>query len=74
MEDSEEDEEREREPAQHAAAGAGPSPRSEEHKWQRIERLLSEVREFGAGIIDFEELASIYDFPIDKFQVRLLVF
>ncbi|XP_029118558.1 DExH-box ATP-dependent RNA helicase DExH15 chloroplastic isoform X2 [Elaeis guineensis] len=68
VEDSEEDEDRERETAQPAAAAAGPSPRSEEHKWQRIERLLAEVREFGEGIIDFEELAGIYDFPIDKFQ------
>ncbi|KAL6013399.1 DExH-box ATP-dependent RNA helicase DExH15 chloroplastic [Asimina triloba] len=43
-------------------------PRYEEHKWQRVERLRTEVREFGDGIIDIEELASIYDFPIDKFQ------
>ncbi|XXG63174.1 hypothetical protein AAC387_Pa05g1419 [Persea americana] len=41
---------------------------SEEPKWKRVERLRSQVRELGDGIIDVEELASIYDFPIDKFQ------
>ncbi|XP_020090516.1 DExH-box ATP-dependent RNA helicase DExH15 chloroplastic [Ananas comosus] len=46
----------------------GPSPRSEEHKSHRVERLITEVREFGQEIIDFEELAGIYDFPVDKFQ------
>ncbi|KAG0482508.1 hypothetical protein HPP92_010592 [Vanilla planifolia] len=39
-----------------------------EHKWQRVEKLIAEVRELGEGIIDFEVLAGIYDFPIDKFQ------
>ncbi|KAL6953706.1 DExH-box ATP-dependent RNA helicase DExH15 chloroplastic, partial [Sarracenia purpurea var. burkii] len=46
--------------------------RFEEFKWQRVERLRSEVREFGEEIIDVDELASIYDFRIDKFQ-RLAV-
>lgn len=45
---------------------------SEEPKWKRVERLRSQVRELGDGIIDVEELASIYDFPIDKFQVKFL--
>ncbi|KAK8967906.1 hypothetical protein KSP40_PGU005431 [Platanthera guangdongensis] len=47
---------------------AGSSSRYEEHKRQRVERLIAEVREFGEEIIDIEELAGIYDFPIDKFQ------
>lgn len=55
-----------------AHPAAGPSPRYEEHTWQRVERLLSEAREFGEEIIDYAELAGIYDFPIDKFQ-RLAV-
>ncbi|KAE9613427.1 putative RNA helicase [Lupinus albus] len=37
-------------------------------KWQRVEKLCNEVREFGANIIDADELASVYDFRIDKFQ------
>lgn len=37
-------------------------------KWQRVEKLCNEVREFGVGIIDVDELASVYDFRIDKFQ------
>ncbi|GFY88374.1 DEAD/DEAH box helicase [Actinidia rufa] len=45
-----------------------PKSRFEEFKWQRVERLRSEVREYGAEIIDVDELASIYDFRIDKFQ------
>lgn len=44
-------------------------PRYEEFKWQRVERIRNEVREFGEDIIDVEELASVYDFRIDKFQV-----
>ncbi|MQL80165.1 hypothetical protein Taro_012599 [Colocasia esculenta] len=40
----------------------------EEHKWQRVARFLADVREFGGEIIDLEGLASIYDFPLDKFQ------
>lgn len=42
--------------------------RYEEYKWQRVERIRNEVREFGDGIIDDSELASVYDFRIDKFQ------
>ncbi|PIA62311.1 hypothetical protein AQUCO_00200361v1 [Aquilegia coerulea] len=44
------------------------SSRFEEHKWQRIERIRNEVKEYGEGIIDLNELSSIYDFRIDKFQ------
>ncbi|XP_077237907.1 DEAD/DEAH box helicase [Tasmannia lanceolata] len=49
-------------------AAAASQSRFEEHKWQRVESLRSHVREFGEGIIDLDELAAIYDFPIDKFQ------
>ncbi|EXB74741.1 DEAD-box ATP-dependent RNA helicase ISE2 [Morus notabilis] len=49
------------------AAAEAPS-RSEEFKWQRVEKLQNEVREFGEEIIDVDELASVYDFRIDKFQ------
>ncbi|XP_009414118.2 DExH-box ATP-dependent RNA helicase DExH15 chloroplastic [Musa acuminata AAA Group] len=62
-----EEEEREGETAQ-LEAEAGPSAKFEEHKWERVTRLLAEVREFGEEIIDYEELAGIYDFPIDTFQ------
>lgn len=41
----------------------------EEFKWQRIERIRNDVREYGDGIIDVDELASVYNFRIDKFQV-----
>lgn len=44
--------------------------RSAEFKWQRVERLRNEVREFGEEIIDADELASVYDFRVDKFQVN----
>ncbi|XP_051146042.1 DExH-box ATP-dependent RNA helicase DExH15 chloroplastic [Andrographis paniculata] len=40
----------------------------QEAKWQRVERIRNEVREFGEEILDVEELASIYNFRIDKFQ------
>uniref|UniRef100_A0A166E9W8 Helicase ATP-binding domain-containing protein n=1 Tax=Daucus carota subsp. sativus TaxID=79200 RepID=A0A166E9W8_DAUCS len=40
----------------------------EEFKWQRVERLCNEVKLFGEEIINIEELKSIYDFRIDKFQ------
>ncbi|KAJ8569869.1 hypothetical protein K7X08_006446 [Anisodus acutangulus] len=40
----------------------------EESRRQRVEKLRDEVREFGDGIIDANELASIYSFRIDKFQ------
>lgn len=48
---------------------SGSQSRYEEFKWQRVERIRNEVREFGEEIIDVEELASVYDFRIDKFQV-----
>lgn len=48
--------------------------RFEEFKWQRVERLRNEVREFGEEIIDVEELSSIYNFRIDKFQVNFQFF
>ncbi|KHN01135.1 DEAD-box ATP-dependent RNA helicase ISE2, chloroplastic [Glycine soja] len=44
-------------------------------KWQRVDKLCNEVREFGADLIDVDELASVYDFRIDKFQRQaILVF
>lgn len=43
--------------------------RQEEFKWQRVEKLCNEVRVFGEDVIDVDELASIHDFRIDKFQV-----
>ena len=49
---------------------AGVFARHDGFKWQRVEKLCNEVREFGADIIDVEELAAVYDFRIDKFQVR----
>ncbi|KAF2325389.1 hypothetical protein GH714_027363 [Hevea brasiliensis] len=39
-----------------------------ETKSQRVEKIRNEVKEFGNDIIDVDELASIYDFRIDKFQ------
>ncbi|KVH96089.1 hypothetical protein Ccrd_001826 [Cynara cardunculus var. scolymus] len=42
--------------------------RFEEFKWQRIERIRNDVKEYGDGIIDVDELASVYNFRIDKFQ------
>ncbi|KAM7464580.1 hypothetical protein LguiA_032701 [Lonicera macranthoides] len=42
--------------------------RYEVFKWQRVQRLCNEVREFGEEIIDVNELSSIYNFRIDKFQ------
>ncbi|KAL3824204.1 hypothetical protein ACJIZ3_020233 [Penstemon smallii] len=47
---------------------SGSESRFEEFKWQRVERIRNEVREFGEEIIDVDELASIYNFRIDKFQ------
>jgi len=49
---------------------AGVFTRHDGFRWQRVEKLCNEVREFGADIIDVDELASVYDFRIDKFQVR----
>lgn len=45
----------------------------EEFKWQRVERICRDVREFGEGIIDANELASVYNFRIDKFQVNFII-
>lgn len=45
---------------------------SEEEKAERVKKLIAEAREFGAEIIDYQELAGIFDFPIDKFQVDYL--
>ncbi|KAL8161564.1 hypothetical protein V2J09_013053 [Rumex salicifolius] len=42
--------------------------RSAETRFQRVQKLCDEVREFGPGIIDANELAALYDFRIDKFQ------
>ncbi|KAI7731826.1 hypothetical protein M8C21_028779, partial [Ambrosia artemisiifolia] len=42
--------------------------RFEEFKWQRIERIRNDVREYGDGILDVDELSSVYNFRIDKFQ------
>ncbi|KAK1423047.1 hypothetical protein QVD17_18341 [Tagetes erecta] len=42
--------------------------RFEEFKWQRIERLRNDVREYGGAILDVDELSSVYNFRIDKFQ------
>ncbi|XP_051192754.1 DExH-box ATP-dependent RNA helicase DExH15 chloroplastic [Lolium perenne] len=42
--------------------------RSEDYKSQQVAKLVAEVREFGEDMIDYNELAGIYDFPIDKFQ------
>ncbi|KAL9311269.1 DExH-box ATP-dependent RNA helicase DExH15 chloroplastic [Arabidopsis thaliana] len=39
-----------------------------EFRWQRVEKLRSLVRDFGVEMIDIDELISIYDFRIDKFQ------
>ncbi|KAL1213697.1 DExH-box ATP-dependent RNA helicase DExH15 [Cardamine amara subsp. amara] len=39
-----------------------------EYRWQRVEKLRSLVRDFGVEMIDIDELISIYDFRIDKFQ------
>lgn len=65
--DSEQDEDEEDDEVSEASGGG--LPRYEEFKWQRVERVKNEVREFGEEIIDVEELASVYDFRIDKFQV-----
>ncbi|KFK41424.1 hypothetical protein AALP_AA2G129100 [Arabis alpina] len=39
-----------------------------EFRWQRVEKLRSLVKDFGVEMIDIDELISIYDFRIDKFQ------
>lgn len=45
-----------------------------ETKSQRVEKIRNEVKEFGNDIIDVDELASIYDFRIDRFQVCLRIY
>ncbi|KAK9064527.1 hypothetical protein SSX86_015909 [Deinandra increscens subsp. villosa] len=42
--------------------------RFEEFKWQRIERIRNDVKEYGGGILDVDELSSVYNFRVDKFQ------
>ncbi|EEF42252.1 helicase, putative [Ricinus communis] len=42
--------------------------RNEESKKQRVDKIVNEVKQFGNDFIDVHELASIYDFRIDKFQ------
>ena len=64
------DEEADSSLAVEAAAAEETGGQREELKWQRVEKLRGEVREFGEEIIDVDELASIYDFRIDKFQVK----
>ncbi|WOL06650.1 DExH-box ATP-dependent RNA helicase DExH15 chloroplastic isoform X1 [Canna indica] len=49
-------------------AEARPSTKLKEPMWERVAKLLAEARDFGEEIIDYEELAGTYDFPIDKFQ------
>lgn len=44
--------------------------RFEEFKWQRVERVCNDVKLYGEDIITADELASVYDFRIDKFQVE----
>ncbi|XP_062015769.1 DExH-box ATP-dependent RNA helicase DExH15 chloroplastic-like isoform X2 [Rosa rugosa] len=46
--------------------------RDEEFRWQRVEKLCEDVKQFGEEMIDDGSLASIYDFRIDKFQSWLL--
>ncbi|MCL7022372.1 hypothetical protein MKW94_028701 [Papaver nudicaule] len=66
VEDEEEEEEEESDSV--IVSSSSSSSRYEEHKWQRVERLRNDVRELGEGIIDYNELSSIYDFRVDKFQ------
>lgn len=57
------------------SSDSSPAPSwREEFKWQRVEKLCNEVKEFGNEMIDVDELASIYDFRIDKFQVYVYLF
>lgn len=55
-----------------AGVAAAPPLLSRVEMRERVERLKSHVREFGEGIIDIDELADLYDFPIDRFQVGLV--
>lgn len=40
----------------------------EKHKWERVSRVLRDVKAYGEDIINFQEIAGVYDFPLDKFQ------
>ncbi|CAA0834735.1 DEAD-box ATP-dependent RNA helicase ISE2-chloroplastic [Striga hermonthica] len=69
IQDDSEQEEDDEDDEENAGVGvSGRDSRYEEFKWQRVERFRNEVREFGKDIIDVEELASVYNFRIDKFQ------
>ncbi|GER32299.1 helicase [Striga asiatica] len=69
IEDASEQDEDDEDDEENAGVGvSGRDSRYEEFKWQRVERFRNEVREFGKDIIDVEELASVYNFRIDKFQ------
>ncbi|KAI3855245.1 hypothetical protein MKX03_026103 [Papaver bracteatum] len=61
-------EDEEEEESDSVIVSSSSSSRYEEHKWQRVERLCNDVKELGEGIIDYNELSSIYDFRVDKFQ------
>lgn len=69
---SEEEEEEEEEGGWSDSDSVGPIRQSEEKKAERVKKLLEQVREFGAEIIDYQEVAGIYNFPIDRFQVDFL--
>ncbi|KAJ0725056.1 putative RNA helicase [Helianthus annuus] len=47
--------------------------RFEEFKWKRIERIRNDVGEYGDGILNVDELSSVYNFRIDKFQVPQVI-
>ncbi|KHN25085.1 DEAD-box ATP-dependent RNA helicase ISE2, chloroplastic, partial [Glycine soja] len=42
-------------------------------KWQRVDKLCNEVREFGADLIDVDELTSVYDFRNNMFQRQAIL-
>ncbi|KAJ1696081.1 hypothetical protein LUZ63_004593 [Rhynchospora breviuscula] len=46
----------------------GPLRQSEADKAQRVKKLIADARELGADILDYQDLAGIYHFPIDRFQ------
>ncbi|KAL3501264.1 hypothetical protein ACH5RR_035713 [Cinchona calisaya] len=64
----EEEEEGEEEEFESSVVEESKESKFEEFKWQRIERVRNEVKEFGDEILDVDELASVYTFRIDKFQ------
>lgn len=70
--DASEEEEEEDEEGWSDSDTVAPLRQSEEDKADRVNKLLEQVREFGAEIIDYQEVAAIYDFPIDRFQVYFL--